>query len=97
MYIYFKLLYTYGDKMSGAKTVQLEAGRKAIFWKPKIIGMRKLVCSNETVHNVKVIKYDDESVWVACPLFGWYINDRNTPELGCANRKKRCTWYLSTH
>ena len=83
--------------MTEAKTTQLEVGRKAKFGKPMIVGMRKCVCSNETVHNIRVIKYDDESVWVACPLFGWYTNDKNVVELGCGDRRKRCTWYLSTH
>lgn len=83
--------------MSEVKTIQFDIGKKAKFGKPKIVGMRKHVCSNETIHNIAVIKYDDESMWVACPWFGWYTNQQNVPELGCADRKKRCTWYLSTH
>jgi len=83
--------------MTEVKSIQLEAGKKARFGKPKIVGIRKRVCLNETVHNVRIIKYDDESVWVACPWFGWYVDDQKISSLGCADRKKRCTWYLSTH
>jgi len=83
--------------MSHIKSFQIELVKKAKPGRPKVIGMRKRVCSNRKVHNIYIIKYDDESIWVSCPWFGWYIDDRNLPKLGCADRKKRCTWYLSTH
>jgi len=84
-------------KMVKAKKTQLEYKRRAKFSRPSIIGVRKLVCSNHNVHNVSVITYDDGSVFVACPLFGWYTDNKGAIGYGCVPRKKRCTWYISTH
>ncbi|MGQ9530028.1 MAG: hypothetical protein ACUVQW_03105 [Candidatus Bathycorpusculaceae bacterium] len=83
--------------MTETKTIPLEFGKKTKISKLKVVGVRKRICSNEKVHEISIIKCNDESLWVACPWFGWYISDKNTPELGCVERKKRCTWYLSTH
>ena len=83
--------------MTDSKTTQIEIKKKAKLGRPSIVGIRKLVCSNHKVHNISVIKYDDESVLVACPLFGWYKDNENVSGLGCVPRKKRCTWYISTH
>ncbi len=78
------------NKMTQLETIQ----------KPKIVGVRKFTCTNHVVHNVKVIKYDDESTWVMCPLFGWYSEAKHGEsklKLGCMERKKRCTWFITTH
>jgi len=84
-------------EMNYIKSIQIEPAKKVKPDKPKVIGMRKRVCSNRKVHNIYTIKYDDESIWVSCPDFGWYIDGGKLPKLGCTSRKKRCTWYLSTH
>jgi len=62
----------------------------------RIIGVRTYTCSNDFVHNVKVVKYDDSSVWVMCSMFGWFEDAGfgGTPKLGCKERKKRCTWFV---
>jgi len=62
----------------------------------RIIGVREYTCSNDFIHNVKVVKYDDSSVWVTCPMFGWFeeAGRGGTPKLGCKERKKRCSWFV---
>lgn len=35
-----------------------------------IVSVRGYTCTNGFVHNIKVVKYDDSSVWVMCPMFG---------------------------
>ena len=67
------------------------------FKEAQIVAVRRCKCINSSVHNVKVIKYDDGSVWVACPMFGWYKEVKiggSTLKLGCKDRKKRCTWFI---
>ena len=61
-----------------------------------IVGVRTYTCTNDFVHNVKVVKYDDSSVWVLCPMFGWFegASSGGTLKLGCKETKKRCTWFV---
>jgi len=61
-----------------------------------IVSVRGYTCTNGFVHNIKVVKYDDSSVWVMCPMFGWFeeIGSEGTLKLGCKERKKRCTWFV---
>lgn len=62
----------------------------------RIVGVRDYTCINDFVHHIKVVKYDDSSVWVMCPMFGWFedVGSEGTPKLGCKERKKRCTWFM---
>lgn len=64
--------------------------------RPQIIGVRKYTCTNDFVHDVKVVTYDDSSIWVMCPMFGWFgeTDSGRTPKLGCKERKKHCTWFV---
>jgi hypothetical protein len=67
--------------------------------KPNIVGVREFTCTNHMIHNVKVLKYDDDSIWVVCPIFGYYTETYNGGtrlKLGCVERKKRCTWFIGT-
>jgi hypothetical protein len=67
--------------------------------KSNIVGVRPFKCNNHMVHDVKVIEYADGSIWVSCPLFGWYTENyygKTILKLGCKERKKRCTWYIGT-
>ncbi len=61
-----------------------------------IVSVRGYTCTNGFVHNIKVVKYDDSSVWVVCPMFGWFeeIGSDGILKLGCKERKKRCTWFV---
>ncbi|MEM2102229.1 MAG: hypothetical protein QXM22_01790 [Candidatus Bathyarchaeia archaeon] len=63
---------------------------------PRIIAVRSYTCSNEFVHKIKVVKYDDSSIWVTCPMFGWFENTTpdKRPQLGCKERKKPCAWFV---
>ena len=62
---------------------------------PRVVGMREYPCTNGFVHNIKVVRYDDSSIWVTCPMFGWFEEPGlETPKLGCKERKKRCTWFI---
>jgi Arc/MetJ-type ribon-helix-helix transcriptional regulator len=63
---------------------------------PKIVGMREYTCTNSLAHRVKVVKYEDSSIWVACPMFGWFedVSMEGASQLGCKERKKRCTWFV---
>lgn len=61
----------------------------------QIIGIRNYTCTNGFIHNIKVIKFDDTSIWIACPMFGWYDpSSAGKARLGCRERKKRCTWFV---
>jgi len=62
----------------------------------RIVGERAYTCANDFVHHIKVVKYDDGSVWVMCPMFGWYeeASSEGILKLGCRERKKRCTWFI---
>jgi len=62
----------------------------------RITSIRGYTCTNDFVHNIKVVKYDDSSVWVMCPMFGWFeeTGSNGTLKLGCKERKKRCTWFI---
>lgn len=64
--------------------------------RPKIVGVREYRCTNGFVHNIKVVRYEDSSIWVTCPMFGWFEEAglETTPKLGCKERKKRCTWFV---
>jgi len=61
-----------------------------------IVSVRGYTCTNGFVHNIKVVKYDDSSVWVVCPMFGWFeeAGSDGILKLGCKERKKRCTWFV---
>lgn len=63
---------------------------------PRIIGVREYTCQNKSIHNVKVVKYDDSSIWVTCPMFGWFEKGGvpSVTSLGCKERKQRCTWFV---
>lgn len=61
----------------------------------QVVGMREYTCTNGFIHNIKVARYDDSSIWVICPMFGWFEEPGlATPKLGCKERKKRCTWFV---
>lgn len=62
----------------------------------RIVAVRNYTCSNDFVHQIKVVKYEDSSLWVTCPVFGWFENTTldKTPRLGCKERKKPCAWFL---
>jgi len=62
----------------------------------RIVGVRTYTCTNDFVHNVKVVKYDDSSVWVMCPMFGWFedASSGGARRLGCKEKKKHCTWFV---
>ncbi len=61
----------------------------------QIVGIRNYTCTNGFIHNIKVIRFDDTSIWVACPMFGWYDPPSvGKARLGCRERKKRCTWFV---
>ncbi len=62
----------------------------------RIVSVRGYTCTNGFVHNIKVVKYDDSSVWVMCPMFGWFeeAGSDGILKLGCKERKKRCTWFV---
>jgi len=62
----------------------------------RIVGVRMYTCTNDFVHDVKVVTYDDSSIWVMCPMFGWFeeFDSEGTPKLGCKERKKHCTWFV---
>lgn len=62
----------------------------------RIVGVKAYTCTNDFVHHVKVVKYSDSSVWVMCPMFGWFedAGSRGILKLGCKERKKRCTWFI---
>ena len=62
--------------------------------KAHIIGIRNYTCTNGFIHDVKVVKYDDTSIWVMCPMFGWYNSPGGAAKLGCRERKKQCTWFI---
>jgi len=62
--------------------------------KAQIIGIRNYTCTNGFIHDVKVVKYDDTSIWVMCPMFGWYGPPGGAARLGCRERKKPCTWFI---
>lgn len=60
-----------------------------------VVGLREYTCINSSVHKVKVARYDDSSIWVMCPKFGWFEDCVSGVEkLGCKDRKKRCTWFV---
>lgn len=62
----------------------------------RIIGVREYTCTNGFVHNIKVVRYEDSSIWVTCPMFGWFeeAGSEGAPKLGCKERNKRCTWFV---
>ncbi|UCE95658.1 MAG: hypothetical protein JSV51_08065 [Candidatus Bathyarchaeota archaeon] len=65
--------------------------------KSQIIGVREYKCRNRYIHSIKVVRYGDSSIWVRCPMFGWFdviSNNKNLTMLGCKDRKKRCTWFV---
>ena len=75
----------------------LSEKRKAIpLTRPKVVGVREYTCTNEFAHKIKVVRYEDSSIWVTCPMFGWFEGARSegAPKLGCISRKKRCTWFV---
>jgi len=73
----------------------LENRIKELLERPLITGTRAYTCTNHYSHNIKVIKYDDGSIWVMCPMFGWFEdNGSGMQKLGCKERKKRCTWFV---
>jgi len=85
----------FGDIMGQLETLNLQKVNE----KSNIVGVRPFKCNNHMVHNVKVIEYADGSIWVSCPLFGWYTENcygKAILKLGCKERKKRCTWYIET-
>lgn len=64
----------------------------------QIIGTRELTCINARIHKIQIVTYDDSSIWIKCPMFGWFeetgvVRSRRT-KLGCKHRKKRCTWFI---
>jgi len=63
---------------------------------PRIIAVRSYNCSNDFFHKIKVVKYDDSSIWVTCPMFGWFEDTTpdKKPQLGCKERKKPCAWFI---
>jgi Arc/MetJ-type ribon-helix-helix transcriptional regulator len=73
-----------------------EKRKAAQLTRPKIVGMREYTCTNGFAHNIKVVKYEDSSIWVTCPMFGWFEDTsiEGAPKLGCKERKKRCTWFV---
>jgi hypothetical protein len=58
-----------------------------------IIGIRTETCYVNKPHKIKIFKYNDSSMWIACPNFGWFKKD-GEEHLGCRERKKRCTWFF---
>lgn len=62
----------------------------------KIVGIRECTCINKFTHNIKVVRYEDSSIWVICPMFGWFevTGLEGVPKLGCKTRKKHCTWFV---
>ena len=62
----------------------------------RVIGTRLYKCINKYIHNIAVVKYDDSSIWVMCPMFGWFEDAslEGPLKLGCKDRKKHCTWFI---
>jgi len=67
------------------KVVAIE---KKPLWGDEIVGVRKAICVNEHPHKISIVRYQDGSIWVLCPYFG-YIG----PQLGCKSRKARCRFF----
>ena len=68
--------------------------RKRIYdLREEIIGIKTETCYVNKPHKIKVFKYDDSSMWVGCPNFGWFKND-GAEHLGCREKIKGCTWFF---
>ena len=59
--------------------------------KEEVIAVRSAICSRNG--KVQIIKYNDSSVWIACPDFGWFESGFQK-RLGCKERRRRCTWFF---
>lgn len=57
----------------------------------KIVGLRRLECSNGRVHKVCIARYGDGSIWVFCPYFG-----NLGIGFGCKIRQARCRYFKAT-
>lgn len=59
----------------------------------KILGLRELRCTsgNGRPHKVHVVRYEDGSIWVLCPHFGYM-----GPVLKCKAKKHRCKYFKAT-
>lgn len=93
----YKSLYESGSQANQNCLQKLTKQRTSKGLEPtRIVGKRAYTCTNGFVHHIKVVKYDDGSVWVMCPMFGWYEEAglEGILKLGCKERKKRCTWFI---
>ena len=59
------------------------------FSREEIVAARTATCRGRPI---KILKYNDSSMWIACPNFGWFGHLRQC--LGCKEKKRRCTWFF---
>jgi len=57
-------------------------------WGDRIVETRKAICTCKHNHEVTIIRYEDSSIWVDCPDFG-YIGS----QVGCKIAKGRCRYF----
>ena len=73
-------------RIMGGKAVLAQEPKQA--WGDRIVEVRKAVCSNKHNHGVSIVRYEDGSIWVYCPNFG-YIGS----QVGCKITKGRCRYF----
>jgi len=57
-------------------------------WGDKIVEVRKTVCSNGYKHVITIVRFEDGSIWIYCPSFG-YIGS----QVGCKVTRGKCRYF----
>jgi len=57
-------------------------------WGDRVVEVRRVECANKYNHGVTIVRYEDSSIWVYCPNFG-YVSS----ELGCKITGGRCRFF----